>query len=276
MANTEVATISRGERVAAIRRGEAPILARYEGAYAATTLTVMGDRSGYAGTEDVFKQPIDKIVAAKWERLKIVPSNLCSDAEFLRRVYLDLTGLPPSSEEVRAFLADTTTGLEKRNRVIDKLLESDAFTDFWTNKWSDLLLVNSKFLGKEGATKFRDWIRESIATKKPYDQFAYEILTATGSNRENPAASYFKILRSPEELVENTTHLFLGVRFNCNKCHDHPFEKWTQDQYYQTAAYFTQVSLKRDKESGIRISAVRLLRELNLFTRKFQIRRKAK
>ncbi len=109
----------------------------------------MGDRSGYAATDEVFNQPIDKIVAAKWERLKIVPSNLCSDTDFLRRVYLDLTGLPPSSEEVRAFLADTTPGVEKRNRVIDKLLESDAFTDFWTNKWSDLLLVNSKFLGKE-------------------------------------------------------------------------------------------------------------------------------
>jgi WD40 repeat protein len=248
--NTEVATIGQGERATAIRRGEAPILARYEGAYAATTLTVMGDRHGFEVTEAEFAQPIDRLVANKWARLKIQPSPLCSDADFLRRIYLDLTGLPPTSDQVRAFLADTTATEDKRNRIIDQLLESDAFTDFWTNKWSDLLLVNSKFLGKEGATKFRDWIRESIASRKPYDKFAYEILTATGSNRENPAASYFKILRSPEELVENTTHLFLGVRFNCNKCHDHPFEKWTQDQYYQTAAFFTQVSLKRDKESG--------------------------
>ncbi len=119
-----------------------------------------------------------------------------------------------------------------------------------TNKWSDLLMVNSKFLGKEGAKKFRDWIFESVSSNKPYDQYVKEILTATGSNRENPAASYYKILRNPEEIVENTTHLFLAIRFNCNKCHDHPFERWTQDQYYQTAAYFTQVALKKDKEGG--------------------------
>jgi hypothetical protein len=112
------------------------------------------------------------------------------------------------------------------------------------------LQVNSKFLGKEGATKFREWIREGIASNKPYDKFVHEIVTASGSNRENPAASYYKILRTPEDTLENTTHLFLGVRFNCNKCHDHPFERWTQDQYYETAAYFSQVELKKDQESG--------------------------
>ncbi len=251
--NTEVATVGEGERVTAVRRGEAPILARYEGAYAATTLTVMGERQGFVETKDPFDGPIDRLVAEKWKRLKILPAPLCNDAEFLRRVHLDLTGLPPSADQVRDFLADTTDSQAKRNRVIDELLAGEAFIDHWTNKWSDLLLVNSKFLGKEGATKFRDWIRESIASNKPYDQFAHEILTAGGSNRENPAASYYKILRSPEELVENTTHLFLAVRFNCNKCHDHPFEKWTQDQYYQTAAFFTQVSLKKDKASGDKV-----------------------
>ena len=196
------------------------------------------------------QNPIDRLVAAKWERLKIQPSTLCSDADFLRRVTLDLTGVPPTPEAVRAFLADTTESRIKRERMIDTLVDSDAFVDHWTNKWSDLLQVNSKFLGKEGAAKFRDWIRNSFATNKPYDKFVYEILTATGSNRENPAASYYKILRTPEEAVENSTHLFLAVRFNCNKCHDHPFERWTQDQYYQTAAYFAQIGLKKDEASG--------------------------
>jgi WD40 repeat protein len=250
--NAEVASILDGARVSAIRRGEAPILARYEGAYAATTLTVMGDRSGYAWVPPATKNPIDSFVANKLQRLKIEPSALCSDTEFLRRVSIDLTGLPPSANQVREFVADQTPSQEKRNRKIDELIASDAFVEHWTNKWSDLLQVNSKFLGKEGATGFRDWIKNSISTNKPYDQFVREIITAQGSNREQPQAAYYKILRTPEELVENTTHLFLGIRFNCNKCHDHPFERWTQDQYFETAAFFSHVSLAKDAESGDR------------------------
>ena len=248
--NGEVATVIEGGRIQAIRRGEAPILARYEGAYSATTLTVMGDRAGFDWKPTASENPIDSFVAAKWDRMKIKPSELCNDADFLRRVTLDLSGLPPTTDQVRAFLADPTPTQEKREKLIEQLIASDAFIDHWTSKWSDLLQVNSKFLGKEGATKFREWIRESVATNKPYDKFVHEIVTASGSNRENPAASYYKILRTPEDTLENTTHLFLGVRFNCNKCHDHPFERWTQDQYYETAAYFSQVALKKDTESG--------------------------
>lgn len=248
--NAEVGAVLEGARVQALRRGEVPVLARFEGAYAATTLTVMGDREGYQQAQIASQNIIDRLVASKWDRLKIQPSGLCNDADFLRRVTLDLTGVPPTPEAVRAFLADTTESRVKRDRIVDELVGSDGFVDHWTNKWSDLLQVNSKFLGKEGASKFKDWIRNSFATNKPYNQFAYEILTASGSNRENPAASYYKILRTPEEAVENSTHLFLAVRFNCNKCHDHPFERWTQDQYYETAAYFAQVGLKKDEASG--------------------------
>ena len=248
--NGEVAAVIEGGRIQAIRRGEAPILARYEGAYSATTLTVMGDRSGFDWQPTTSENPIDALVAAKWERMKIKPSGICNDADFLRRVTLDLSGLPPTADQVRAFLADPTPNQQKREKLIDQLIASEAFIDHWTSKWSDLLQVNSKFLGKEGATKFREWIRESVATNKPYDKFVHDIVTASGSNLENPAASYYKILRTPEDTLENTTHLFLGVRFNCNKCHDHPFERWTQDQYYETAAYFSQVSLKKDDASG--------------------------
>ncbi|XZE21691.1 DUF1549 domain-containing protein [Pirellulaceae bacterium SH449] len=250
--NAEVASVLEGARVHAIRRGEAPILARYEGAYAATTLTVMGDRSGYAWTPPPSENLIDKLVADKLQRLKIEPSELCTDTEFLRRVSIDLTGLPPTANQVREFLADSKPTQEKRNSKIDELIASDAFVEHWTSKWSDLLQVNSKFLGKEGASSFRDWIKNSVASNKPYDQFVREIITASGSNREHPEAAYYKILRTPEDLVENTTHLFLGIRFNCNKCHDHPFERWTQDQYFETAAFFSHVSLAKDEASGDR------------------------
>lgn len=248
--NTEVAEHDDFALLKTIRRGEAPILARYEGAYAATTLTVMGDREGFTWAEPESWSKIDQLVASKWERMKLKPSGLSSDAEFIRRIYLDLTGLPPGPNRVKSFLADDTPTQKKRDAVIDELIGSPEFVDHWTNKWSDMLQVNSKYLGPEGSKIFRDWIHSEIEKNTPYDEFVHHILTATGSNKENPAASYFKILREPDMLMENTTHLFLATRFNCNKCHDHPFERWTQDQYYETAAYFAQIDLKRDAKNA--------------------------
>ncbi len=248
--NTDVASKDEDGLVVALRRGEAPLLARYEGAYAATTLTVMGDRTGFVWQQPETWSRIDELVATKWQRMKIEPSGLATDADFLRRVSLDLTGLPPTAEEVRAFIADPQPLREKRNAVIDKLIGSPEFVEHWTNKWSDMLQVNSKFLGSEGAKLFREWIKNEVATNTPYDQFVKKIVTATGSNKDNPAANYWKILRDPAEALENTTHLFLATRYNCNKCHDHPFERWTQDQYYRLGAFFSQVQLATDPASG--------------------------
>ncbi len=250
--NTEIATAKTGGLLQAVRRGEAPVLARFEGAYAATTLTVMGDRSGYEQAEVDTWGRIDELVAQKWDRMKIIPSDVANDATFLRRVHLDLTGLPPTSQAVREFLADETPSKLKRQAVIDRLIGNEDFVEYWTNKWADLLQVNRKFLGVEGTKLYRDWIRKAVEENRPYDEFAYEILTASGSNQTNPAASYYKVLRTPEDTMENTTHLFLGIRFNCNKCHDHPFERWTQDQYYELAAYFAKVDRKKDPDSGNR------------------------
>jgi WD40 repeat protein len=247
--NTEVCQSLPGARVKALRRGEAAMLARYEGAYAAASVTVMGNRQEYKWQESPVNNTVDSLVAQKWQRMKIVPSDLCDDATFLRRVRLDLTGLPPAVDELKKFLADTRPTQVKRQEKIDELIGSEDYIDHWTNKWADLLQVNSKFLAAEGAAAFRGWIRTAIAENWPYDQFASRILTASGSNKSNPAASYFKTLRDPDLVMENTTHLFLGVRFNCNKCHDHPFERWTQDQYYQMAAYFAQTGLKEDPAS---------------------------
>ena len=248
--NGDVAKTDGGGLVETLRRGEAPLLARYEGNYAATTLTVMGDRKGFVWQQPETWGRIDELVASKWQRMKIAPSELCSDADFLRRVSLDLAGLPPSAEDVRTFLADTRPVRVKRDAVIEKLLASPEFIEHSANKWADLLQVNSKFLGKEGARLFREWIRKEIETATPYDQFVRKILTASGSNKQNPAASYWKILHDPVEAMENTTHLFLATRFNCNKCHDHPFERWTQDQYYHTSAFFSQVALVADPAGG--------------------------
>jgi hypothetical protein len=244
--NTEVATADRQATVTAVRRGEATMLARYEGAYAAATLIVMGDRSGFAWKETPEFNFIDTLVYEKLRQIKVLPSDVCSDGEFLRRVSLDLTGLPPLPEQVRAFLADSRPTRVKRDELVDRLVGSPEYIEHWTNKWADLLQVNRKFLGPQGAAAFREYIRKAIAENRPYDQFVREILTGAGSNIDNPPASYYKILRDPGSAMENTTQLFLAIRFNCNKCHDHPFERWTQDQYYQLSAYFARVGRSED------------------------------
>jgi len=246
--NIEVIEANTTGVLTTLRRGEAPVLVRYEGAYAATTIVCMGDRSGYEWQPKPQFNYIDQLVDRKLQAVKIVPSDLCTDEEFVRRVYLDLTGLAPTSAQTREFLADKRASRDKRDALVDTLVGSREYIEQWTNKWADMLQVNRKFLGEEGATALRNWIKERVAANQPYDQFAREILTARGSNIENPPAAYWKAIRDPASLMENTTHLFLAVRFNCNKCHDHPFERWTQDQYYQLSQYFAQVGRKEMKE----------------------------
>ena len=248
--NGEVAEHDDLSLMTTLRRGEAPILARFEGKYAATTLTVMGNRSGFVWKESSANNRIDKLVSRKWKRMKIQPSGLANDLDFLRRVYLDLTGLPPSDSIVASFLEDNRSTDKKKNDLIDQLIGNEEYIEHWSNKWADMLQVNGKYLGRAGATALRDWIEDEIRKNTPYDEFAHKILTASGSNKQNPPASYYKILRTPEDTMENTTHLFLATRFNCNKCHDHPFERWTQDQYYEMAAHFAQFKLQKDPAAG--------------------------
>lgn len=244
--NIEVIEASPSGLLTTLRRGEAPVLVRYEGSYAATTIICMGDRTGFAWQAMPEYNYIDGLVDQKLQQMKILPSELCTDDEFVRRVYLDLTGLPPTAAQVVEFLSDARESKVKRESLVDTLVGSREYVEHWTNKWSDLLQVNRKFLGEEGSIALRNWIKQGVAENKRYDQFAYEVLTASGSNIENPPAAYYKTLRDPASLMENTTHLFLAVRFNCNKCHDHPFERWTQDQYYQLSAYFAQIGRKED------------------------------
>jgi len=242
----EILSIDKAGLVTALRRGEAAVLARYEGSYAATPIYVMGDRTGYAWPGVPAYNYVDKLVYQKQRKVKVLPSDVCTDAEFVRRLYLDLTGLPPTSEQVEKFLTDERDRRIKRDELVDKLVGNPDFVDHWTNKWADMLQVNAKVLGRGGASDLRKWIRHAVEGNMPYDQFVYDVLTAKGSTRENPPAAYYKTLRDPANTMENTTQLFLSIRFNCNKCHDHPFERWTQDQYYDLAAYFAQVDRRGD------------------------------
>ena len=193
---------------------------------------------------------IDELVDRKLKRLRIQPSALAEDAEFLRRVSLDLTGKIPEPERIRAFVQDPTETHRKRSRAIDELIRSQAYADYWTLKWGDLLRSNRKFMSYKGMWAFREWLRQSIADNKPYDRLVRELLTSKGSTFENPAANFFLSARGPTAAMETTTQLFLGVRMVCAQCHDHPFEKWTQNQYFEMAAFFSAIGVRPGFESG--------------------------
>ncbi len=245
VSNPEVAKADGNGLVKGLRRGEAAVLVRYEGIYGTRLLTIMGDRSGYQWKDVAENNFIDPLVNAKLRRMKALPSELCTDAEFIRRVSLDLTGLPPKSERVRAFLSDTTPTREKRDKLIDELIGSPDYVKAWANKWADLLQCNSEQLGQKGVWVYREWIAKRIAENMPYDQFVRSVLLAEGSAYQNPAVNYLRVLKEPGKITEDVSQTFLGVRFNCNKCHDHPFEKWTQNQYYEFGAHFARVSFKK-------------------------------
>ena len=246
----DIANVDASARVKSERKGEAALLVRYEGKFVAVPVTVLNPNPGFVWSKLPQYNYIDELNDAKLKRLKIQPSPAADDAEFLRRVSLDLTGLPPKPEEMRAFLADKTETRAKRSRVIDELLARPEYVDHWTLKWGDLLQSSRRYLGDKGMWEFRDWIRDSIAQNKPYDKFVHEMLAARGSSYENPAANFFRVTRTPKVSMEKTTQLFLGVRMVCAKCHDHPFEKWTQNQYYELAAFFASVGLKPGFQSG--------------------------
>ncbi|MBI3694073.1 MAG: DUF1549 domain-containing protein [Acidobacteria bacterium] len=226
------------------RKGEAAVLVRYEGKFITVPVTILDPRPGFQWTAQPQYNYIDQHIDAKLQRLKIRPSPLATDAEFLRRVSLDLTGLPPRREEVLAFLADPADSRTKRGRMIDRLMGRPEFVDHWALKWGDLLQSNRKALGDKGMWAFREWIRKSIAQNKPYDKMVRELLTSNGSTFENPPANYFRVTRDPKVAMEKTTQLFLGVRMVCAQCHDHPFEQWTQNNYYELAAFFSAVGIK--------------------------------
>jgi uncharacterized protein DUF1549/uncharacterized protein DUF1553/Big-like domain-containing protein len=188
--------------------------------------------------------PIDEPVLAKLQELHIPPSPVCTDNDFIRRAFLDAAGTLPTRAEVDAFVADSTP--DKRARLVDALFERDEFVDYWAYKWSDLLLVSSRSLGRNNVKDFYSWIRAAVKSNMPWDRLVYALTTATGRTDENGAANYYLIHRSPIDLAENYTQAFLGLTLTCARCHNHPMEKWTQVDYYGFANLFARVSVKED------------------------------
>ena len=242
--NEGVATVDDWGRVKMNGPGEAAITLYYSSRVLYARLSVPFPNQVAADAYQKFPRRnfIDDLVVAKLTRLHLAPSKVADDATFLRRAYLDAAGILPTSEEVETFLADT--GADKRARVVDGLLQREEFTDYWSYKWSDLLLVSTRRLNSTAMWAFYDWIRDSVKHNQPWDKFAKEIFLSSGSTRQNGALNYFVLHKDPIEISENATQAFLGQRIMCARCHNHPLEKWTQTQYYQMANLFARVGVK--------------------------------
>ncbi len=246
----DVAAVGASADVKGARIGEATVMVRYQGNFTSVPVTVLNPAPGFVWKQLAQNNYIDQLIDAKLQRLKIQPSPVVDDAGFLRRVSLDLTGQLPDPNEVRAFVADATPSKLKRSRMIEKLIGNPAFIDHWTLKWGDLLQADRRYLGEKGVYGFDDWIRESFAANKPYDKMVREILSSSGSTYDNPAANFFRVTRDPKPTMEKTTQVFLGVRMVCAQCHDHPFERWTQNQYYEMSAFYSALGIRPGYEVG--------------------------
>jgi hypothetical protein len=207
--------------------GETTVLVRYLDQQVPVRLAFVPARPDFVWRDPPAANFIDEHVFKKLRALRMNPSALCDDTTFLRRASLDLLGLVPTAEAARAFLADAAP--DKRARLVEELLRRDEFADFWALKWADLLKIEERQLDAKGMEVFHRWIRQSIADHKPLDAFARDLIAARGSTYENPPANWWRANRDPVTRAENTARVFLGTQLNCAQCHNHPFERWTQN-----------------------------------------------
>lgn len=221
---------------------ETTVLVRYLNQHVPVRLAFIPARPDFAWNKTPANNFIDRHVFAKLRTLRMNASPLSTDSEFIRRASLDLLGLLPTANEARAFVSDQRR--DKRARLIDALLERPEFADFWALKWSDVLRNEEKVLDRKGVQAYSHWIRQSLADRKPLDQFVRELISARGSTYQNPAANFHRANRDAVTRAEATAQLFLGTRLQCAKCHNHPFDRWTQADYYDWADVFSRVQYK--------------------------------
>jgi hypothetical protein len=245
-----VATINEDGKVTVAGHGEAAITVLYSTLVASGRITspFPNNVAPEVFTKAVRNNAIDDLVLKKLETLRIPPSPICTDAEFSRRAYLDAAGILPTPEEQQKFLVDKAA--DKRAKLIEALLERPEYVDYWSYKWSDLLLISSRRLPQPAVWSFNQFVRKSVAEDKPWDRFARDVLTANGSNLQNGAANYFVLHKDVSDLTESTAVTFLGMSITCCRCHNHPLEKWTQDQYWSMANLFSRVALKNGDKPG--------------------------
>lgn len=239
--NTQVSVAADGE----VRReefGESTVLVRYLDRQEPVRVAFVEARPDFVWINPPEVNYVDKFVFAKLKQLRIEPAELCDDVTFLRRAYLDLLGFVPTGPEAEAFLKDANP--DKRAALVDSLLDRPEFAEYWAQKFADLLRVEEKTLDRKGVQNFYSWIRRWIEQDRPLNQFAAEIVAARGDTYTSPAAGYYRAQRDPVIRAETTAQVFLGVRLQCAKCHNHPFDRWTQSDYYSWTNLFSRINYK--------------------------------
>jgi hypothetical protein len=220
-------------------RGQTAVTVRYLEHMATSFVVSVSDVDGYKWPSPSEANFVDELVHKRLRQLQYIPSKKCSDAEFIRRLSLDVTGLLPTVEATREFLADTSA--DKRSWLVDRLLASSEYAKFMALKWGDSLRIRAANISSPGVFKYHRWLVRAFERNLPYDQFARELLTSSGSTFESPPANYFRTAASTNDCTESTAQVFLGTRLECAKCHNHPHERWTQDNYYGLGAFFNRI-----------------------------------
>lgn len=243
-ADESVATVDPTGTVSVIGHGEGAVTAWFSSQIAVARVVVPFPHEVADAVYEAAPRAnlIDVLNLAQLRALRLAPSPRCDDATFLRRAFLDTIGRLPIPEEVRRYLADTAP--RKQERLVDLLLARPEFVDYWTYKWCDILLVSGEKLRPQAVDAYYRWIRDRVAANQPWDAFVRELVTARGSSFENGATNFFAVHQDPETVAENVSQAFLGLSINCAKCHNHPLEKWTNDQYYAFANLFARVRTK--------------------------------
>lgn len=240
----QVATVDQDGLVTVSGHGEASIVAQFSSSIALSVVASPFPNTipQATFTQSIRRNFIDELVLKKLEELQLPPSAQCTDEEFARRLFLDMAGILPTWVEVEAFVKDTRP--DRKERLVDALLLRPETTDYWAYKWSDLFLISSKNLAQQQVWAFYQFIRKSVADNVPWDQFARSVLTVKGSNFSNGGGNFFLLHRDVTELTETMAVTFMGMSLTCAKCHNHPLEKWTQDQYWGMASLFARVGIK--------------------------------
>ncbi|MEZ5384910.1 MAG: DUF1553 domain-containing protein [Prosthecobacter sp.] len=251
--NASVATVDDDGLIQTTGSGEGTVSAWYLSRLAITTVTVPQPNRLEAGAFAALKPRnfIDEHVLTKLRELNIPPSQRAGDHEFLRRAFLDTIGILPTPEEARAFLADKAA--DKRDRLVDSLLQRPEFVDYWSHRWSDLLLVNGDKLSPTAMWSYYNWIRRHVAANTPWDAMVRDLLTATGSTLEHGGVNFFVLNDEPTKCAETVSVAFMGTSIACAKCHNHPMEKWTNEQYYAFANLFARIRTKNGSQPDERV-----------------------
>jgi hypothetical protein len=245
--NDNSAQIDPSGRVTAFNRGEAFVMCRFSTHTVGSQVLVLPAGLEYTPPPETPVNYIDELVDAKLRKLRILPSELCSDEAFLRRATLDITGLLPTEEEYHQFLADADPN--KRARLIDRLLERKEFSEIWAMKWAELLGIRStNTVSYKAMFLYNNWLTTQISNNVPLDKMVQELLSATGGTFKNPPTNFYQLTTDTLQVAENVAQVFMGIRTQCAQCHNHPFDRWTMDDYYSFAAFFSQIGRKQSED----------------------------